>query len=143
MGATARARIASLLLGCLFTAVLAGCGNEAFPPFLQQFVSDKTFQLEHIRYPLAVRIGADPPAGLGEPIHEQWSKEKVKALEEPLILGPEQRRKENVEETVTPISPGRVRVNHFMPESDAYLLEYEFVNVEGCWYLARIEDVSL
>ena len=90
-----------------------------------------------------MRIGADPPAGLREPVRERWSRDALARRYRPLILKPEERREHGIEETVRAISRTRVRVNHFRPEADSYLVEYDFLRAAGCWYLVRLQDVSL
>lgn len=132
---------AYVLVGLWPPAAQAGCNNESFSIFFHRFVSDRTFQLERIRYPLPVRIGAGGEAAGTEPRYERWSKETVAS--DNLILDPAGRIAEGIEEAITRVSRDRIRVNHVRPESDSYVLEYEFRNFSGCWYLVRFADVSL
>ena len=139
-----RVWLACVVLTYTWTAAaFAGCGNETFNVLLRRFVLDTAFQRERIRYPLTVGLGADPPAGLREPVRERWSREAIASRDRPIMLTPEERREHRIKETLEALSPTRVRVNHFLPEADSYLVEYVFGRTAGCWYQIRLEDVSL
>lgn len=115
--------------------------DKSFDNFLQKFESDVAFQRSRLILPLVARFGDYMMSNV---VIELWTIDKIKALDYPLVLTDEGKRKEVVKETTLLNTPRYVEVYHEgPPESDSYRVLYKFRNIEGCWFLEEMHDKSL
>lgn len=113
----------------------------SFEQFLSKFELDRTFQQQHIHYPLRysfIDLGALP-----EPraVFKSLSKTEVATRSSPIYPSLAHQTELNLAKNVDLQSTALAAVRLWKPDT-GYLLIYRFKQIGGCWKLVEFEDAS-
>jgi hypothetical protein len=145
-------RLLPLALGC---ALLAACAAKApstdyascdknFDRFLARFESDRSFQQSHtadpLRYEGLIRkthCKADCPSQTKE-----LTADKLRQNALPVYPLLPMQKAQRLESSVK-VSGGTASVQMYLPDTDAFQVDYRFQLAQSCWQLAQVKDTSL
>jgi hypothetical protein len=135
-----------LAIGLLLSpahAVALECPAD-FRAFLRKFEADRSFQLAHIRFPLAYvepdrtsNLYPDAPA-----ITRRLSKSSVVSADMPIYPSRDDQTSIPLKRQIK--SKGSSVIVRFdKPESDAHIYILHFSRSKSCWHLTKVQDASL
>ncbi len=113
----------------------------SFGDFLEQFETDRSFQVENTAYPLkhsTVDVDARPGPRV---VEKELSRLEVEAGGGGLYPSSAEQKRAGLVPEVEEVDSTRVIVRLRKPDT-GYLLIYDFRRVQGCWKLIRFEDAS-
>ena len=116
----------------------ATCPDADFGSFLKRFESSVDVQ----RASVADVVAMDSVDGDAQPEPAPVTKRVPRAdLKFPILLGPEQRKAEGLEETLTELGQSEWEVKHAVPDSGMQV-RFNF-QATPCWTLVRVSDDTI
>lgn len=120
-------------------AATATC-PATFGAFIKHFEFERTFQEQHIRYPVPYS-SQDGNCTSDCRAIKQLSKSDVVRNQNALFPLAETQRMDGLVQEQS-VLESRAKVEVFLPDSDAYIMLFTFSRTKSCWQLTSVEDLS-
>ena len=117
--------------------------DSSFDDFLEQFSENKRFQESRYILPLVYRSGSYSLANDYGVSVELLSMEKIKSWKYSIFRSKPERIKEHIEQQIELKTEKYIELLQYLPNADADMVLYKFNEINGCWFLQELHDISL